>query len=50
VIIVLVPGLRDVFSLAKLSIHDWDWIAGLGILPYVFGELTKVIKKQIPHG
>lgn len=46
VIIVLVPGLRDVFSLAKLSIHDWDWIAGLGILPYVFGELTKVIKNR----
>lgn len=47
VIIVLVPGLRDIFSLAKLSLHDWDWIVGLCVLPFVFGELTKIVKNRL---
>jgi len=43
-IIVLIPGLRDVFSLAQLNLADWKWIAALGVLPLIFGELTKVLK------
>jgi len=46
VLIAVVPALREVFSLAKLSIFDWDWIVGLSILPFIFGELTKVIKNR----
>jgi len=44
VIIAVIPGLREVFSLTRLYWHDWDWIVGLGIMPFVFGELTKIIK------
>ena len=42
--VALIPGMRTIFSLAPLDIFDWDWIVGMGIMPFVFGELTKIVK------
>lgn len=44
VVILLVPGLRDIFNVETLHLHDWDFVILVGMMPLVFGELTKVIK------
>ncbi len=49
VLVALVPGLREVFSLVKLSLFDWDVIVLLGICPFIFGELTKIVKARFNH-
>jgi len=43
-VVILMPGLREVFSVSEFHWYDWDIVIGLGIFPLVFGELTKVIK------
>ncbi len=47
VVILLVPGLRDIFNVATLHFHDWDFVILVGLMPLVFGELTKVIKNIV---
>ena len=44
-IVAFVPGLRDAFSLTTHNLSDWIWIIGLGVTPFIFGELTKVVKR-----
>ena len=47
VVILLVPGLRDIFNVATLHFHDWDFVILVGLMPLVFGELTKVVKNIV---
>ncbi len=47
VVILLIPGLRDIFNVATLHIHDWDFVILVGFMPLLFGELTKVIKNAV---
>lgn len=44
VIVLLVPGLRDVFNVSALHMLDWDVLLAFALMPLVFGELTKVFK------
>lgn len=46
-IVAFVPGLRNVFSLTQLNLNDWKWVFGLGVCPFIFGELTKVLKTTL---
>ncbi|HWR23554.1 MAG TPA: cation-translocating P-type ATPase [Feifaniaceae bacterium] len=47
VVILLVPGLRSIFNVATLHFHDWDFVILVGLMPLVFGELTKVVKNLV---
>lgn len=46
-VILLIPGLRDVFNVSTLHMHDVDFILIVGALPLLFGELTKMIKAAV---
>jgi Ca2+-transporting ATPase len=46
-VILLIPGLRDVFNVSTLHMRDMDLILIVGALPLLFGELTKVIKAAV---
>jgi P-type Ca2+ transporter type 2C len=43
-IIMLIPAVRQVFNIEILHWYDWDFIVIIATMPYLFGELTKVIK------
>ena len=47
VVIMVIPGLRDIFNVATLHFHDWDFVIIVGLMPLLFGELTKVIKNAV---
>ncbi len=49
-VILLIPGLRDVFNVSTLHKHDVDFILIVGALPLLFGELTKLIKAAVRSG
>jgi Ca2+-transporting ATPase len=46
-VVAFVPGLRDIFSITTHNLRDWVWIIGLGVAPFIFGELTKVFKRTL---
>lgn len=46
-VILLTPGLRDVFNVSTLHMHDVDFILIVGAMPLLFGELTKLIKSAV---
>ena len=46
-VIMIIPGLRSVFNVATLHLHDWDFVVIVGAMPLLFGELTKIIKAAI---
>lgn len=46
-IVALVPGLQEIFSITSHNLTDWFYIIGLGITPFIFGELTKVVKRMV---
>ncbi|MEL3907433.1 MAG: cation-translocating P-type ATPase [Treponemataceae bacterium] len=41
--VVYVPFLQEVFNTVPLSIRDWLIISGLAIIPFVFGEVFKLV-------
>lgn len=47
IIVLAVPALQDIFRLSQFNIEDVEIVIGLGILPFVFGELTKVVKHAV---
>jgi Ca2+-transporting ATPase len=46
-VIMLVPALRNVFSIAAFHWYDWDIVVIAAVMPLLFGELTKVIKAAL---
>jgi Ca2+-transporting ATPase len=44
IIVFIVPQLRDIFNVATLHFQDWDIVLLFAILPFLSGELNKVIK------
>ena len=46
-VVMLVPALNDVFNVSHLAFSDWDVVILISIMPLVFGELTKVIKRAV---
>lgn len=50
-LILLVPYLRKIFSLTRLTAGEWDWVVFFSILPLMAVEVSKVIirckKKRI---
>ena len=42
-IVLLVPGLHDIFHLAPIDMEHWLWIIGLSLAPLVIVELTKAV-------
>jgi Ca2+-transporting ATPase len=44
-VVMLIPALRDIFNVSRFSINDLEIVALLAILPLIFGELTKVVKR-----
>lgn len=47
VVIMVIPGLRDVFNVTQLHWYDWDFVIVLAFMPLLFGELTKVVKSFV---
>lgn len=47
IVVMVVPGLRDIFSLTQLHFTDWDVVIIIALLPVLFGELTKVVKHRV---
>lgn len=45
-VVMLVPALNDVFNVSHLAFSDWDVVILISIMPLVFGELTKVVKRK----
>ncbi len=45
VMIIIVPGLRGIFSVTPFSWYDWDFVIILSLVPFAFGELTKLLKR-----
>jgi Ca2+-transporting ATPase len=43
---IYVPPLRPVFKTAPLSGHDLVWVFGMGLVPFVGGELTKLVLRK----
>jgi Ca2+-transporting ATPase len=43
---IYVPPLRPVFKTAPLSGHDLLWVFGMGLVPFVGGELTKLFLRK----
>ena len=46
-VVMLVPALNDVFNVSHLAFSDWDVVILISLMPLVFGELTKVIKRAV---
>jgi Ca2+-transporting ATPase len=46
-VVAFVPALRDIFSITSHNLTDWFYIIGLGVTPFIFGELTKVVKRMV---
>lgn len=46
-IVMYVPFLRDVFQVVNFKLEYWLICGGLGILPFIFNELTKFAKKLV---
>ncbi|MEA4891704.1 MAG: cation-translocating P-type ATPase [Peptococcaceae bacterium] len=44
-VVMLVPALNEVFSVSHLAFTDWDLVILISIMPLVFGELTKAVKR-----
>jgi Ca2+-transporting ATPase len=44
-VVMLIPALRDIFNVSRFSVNDLEIVALLAILPLIFGELTKVVKR-----
>lgn len=44
VIVFIVPQLRDIFNVVTLHFQDWDIVLLFALLPFLSGELNKVIK------
>jgi Ca2+-transporting ATPase len=44
---IYVPPLRPLFKTASLSAHDLVWVLGMSILPFVLGELTKLVRRHL---
>lgn len=42
-----VPALRQVFSVAQLQWHDLKPVLLMGLLPLLFGELTKLVRRSL---
>ena len=47
IVILVVPGLRDVFNVSVLHWYDLDVILPVAALPLIFGELTKIVKNLV---
>lgn len=47
IVVILVPGLRNVFNVTPFHYYDWDFVILLALLPLVFGELTKLVKRLV---
>ena len=43
-VVILIPGLRSVFSVVSFNWEDWDFVILVSLIPLLFGELTKVVK------
>ena len=44
-VIMLVPAFRGIFQIELLRLHNWDFVLIMGLMPLIFGELTKVARK-----
>jgi Ca2+-transporting ATPase len=47
IVVIVVPGLRNVFNVTAFAYYDWDFVMLLAIMPLVFGELTKLVKRMV---
>ncbi|MEL7608322.1 MAG: cation transporting ATPase C-terminal domain-containing protein, partial [Bacillota bacterium] len=47
VVVLVIPGLRGLFNVATLHLHDVDFVVLMGMLPLVFGEITKIVKAYV---
>ncbi|WP_272509071.1 calcium-translocating P-type ATPase, PMCA-type [Clostridium ganghwense] len=45
-IILFIPALRNVFKVYFLNAYDWMWIIILSLMPLLFNEISKLIKKK----
>lgn len=45
-IILFTPVLRDIFKVYLLNSYDWMWIIILSLMPLLFNEAAKLIKKK----
>ncbi len=41
-LVIYVPGLREIFDTVKLSFYDWDIIVLFGIIPFIAAEISKI--------
>lgn len=46
-LVVYVPFLQPVFSTNALSLSDWGIVAGFAMIPFVVGEIYKLIRRQL---
>lgn len=44
--VMLIPALEGLFKLEPFNLSDWEIIIGFAILPFLFGELSKIIKNR----
>ncbi len=46
-VVMVVPTFRDIFNLTQFHLHDWDVVLLIAIMPLVFGEITKAVKRAV---
>lgn len=46
-LVMLVPGLQEIFKTSTLHFKDWDLIIIFASLPLIFGELNKVVRRKL---
>ncbi len=44
--VMLIPALEELFKLEPFNLTDWEIIIGFAILPFLSGELSKIIKNR----
>jgi len=46
-IVIAVPALATVFNVYRLTLSDWGFVSALCIVPLVFNEIVKLIRRKI---
>jgi Ca2+-transporting ATPase len=43
----LIPGLRDLLGIVPLTMQEWTWVMGIGLILLVFVEIAKAVSSRL---